>query len=119
MTHTYKISGMTCEGCQAKVQHALEAIDGVTSAKVDWHKGEAEISMKTHVPTETLKAALKPYPKYQLSESHSPVLPIEEEQKPWLQTYKPILLIFAYLTGITFLIQAVQGSFNWMQWMAH
>jgi copper chaperone CopZ len=110
---------MTCDGCQAKVQHALQTVDGVTNAKVDWHTGEAEITMQTHIPTETLKNALKGYPKYLISEKQATVPIFEEEQKSWLQTYKPVLLIFAYITGITFLIQGVQGSFNWMQWMNH
>src|SRR4051812_2476297 len=110
MTHTYKISGMTCNNCQAKVQQVLEAVPGVTQANVDWHKGEAEISMKMHVQTDALKNVLKAFPKYQLTEKHVAMPVFEDEQKFWLQTYKPVLLIFAYITGLTFLIQAVQGG---------
>jgi len=35
----------------------------------------------------------------------------------WLVTYKPILLIFGYITGITLLLQFYSGHFNWMHWM--
>jgi copper chaperone CopZ len=120
MTHTYKITGMTCDGCQAKVQNLLTKVDGVTSAKVDWHKGEAEITMQKHIHTPVLQEALKAYPKYQLSEKQENIPHImEEEPKPWLQTYKPVLLIFAFITGITLLIQTNNEQFLWMQWMNH
>ncbi len=120
MIHTYKITGMTCDSCQAKVQNLLQKVEGVTNVKVDWHKGEAEITMGKHVATPVLQDALKAYPKYQLSEKTNMAMPVfEEGQKSWLETYKPVLLIFAYITGITLLIQAVNGYFNWMQWMNH
>jgi hypothetical protein len=48
-----------------------------------------------------------------------PVLAADEEQKTWLQTYKPILLVFAYILGVTLLIQFASGAFNAMQWMRH
>ncbi len=120
MTHTYKITGMTCDSCQAKVQKLLENVHGVTNVKVDWHKGEADITMIDHIHTSVLQDALKPHPKYQLSEKTALSKPvIEEEQKTWFETYKPVLLIFAYITGITLLIQIEQGEFMWMQWMNH
>ncbi|MCE3227142.1 MAG: Heavy metal transport/detoxification protein [Bacteroidetes bacterium] len=120
MTHTYKITGMTCDSCQAKVQKLLENIDVVTNVKVDWRKGEADITMKNHISTSVFQDALKAYPKYKLSEKAPMVMPVfEEEHKSWFQTYKPVLLIFSYITGITLLIQVLQGEFLWMQWMNH
>ena len=68
MTHSYSISGMTCSGCQAKVQHLLSTIKGVKNISIDLQNGEAEIEMETHIPTSELQATLKDYPKYQLSE---------------------------------------------------
>lgn len=120
MRHTYQITGMTCTSCQVKVQNLLAGVEGVTTAKVDWLKGEAEITMDKHISTSSLKDALKAYPKYQLSEKKIPVVnAFEEEQKSWFQTYKPVLLIFTYITGITLLIQAYNSHFNWMHWMNH
>ncbi len=144
MTHTYKITGMTCNSCQAKVQKALGNVKGVTNAKVDWHKGEADITMNNHISTSVLQEALKAYPKYKLTEKtddtsavlkeekdpwlkkhitesmqvNTPVFE-EEEEKSWFQTYKPVLLIFAYITGITLFIQYGMGEFMWMEWMNH
>ena len=35
MKHTYKVSGMTCTGCQAKVQHLLSQVKGVSNVTID------------------------------------------------------------------------------------
>lgn len=117
MTHAYKITGMTCGNCQAKVQKLLSGIEGVTNAKVDWQNGEAEITMQKHINTSTLRQALSGT-KYQLTEKqeNNPHV-MEEEPKSWLQTYKPVLLLFAFITGISFLVQVQNDSFSWMKWM--
>jgi len=124
MTHTYNITGMTCGGCLAKVQGLLSKVNGVENVQIDLAKLEATIDMERHIPTADLKEALKDYPKYQLSESnyqhHIAELPaVSEETKSWVETYKPILLIFGYITGITLLTEWVQGEFLWMRWMNH
>jgi copper chaperone CopZ len=113
---------MTCTGCQAKVQHLLSQVKGVNNVTINLDKGEADVTMQHHVSTSELKNALKDYPKYQLSEKQGElpkVIPnsFVEEEKGWLETYRPILLIFGYIAGITLLAQFVSGTFNWMQWM--
>jgi copper chaperone CopZ len=124
MIHTYNISGMTCGGCQAKVQSLLSKVTGVKRVIIDLAKGEAAIDMEKHIATEDLKAALKDYPKYQLSETNpkdntddSEVADIEN--KSWIETYKPILLIFAYIIGITLLVEWMRGEFVLMRWMSY
>ena len=121
MTHTYKISGMTCTGCQAKVQGLLSKVEGIKNVTIDLAKGEAIIDMNNHVATKALQTALQDYPKYQLTESvqQSPVKVFEEEKKSWIEIYKPILLIFGYILGITFLIEYISVGFIWMRWMNH
>ncbi|MEO5561815.1 MAG: MauE/DoxX family redox-associated membrane protein [Chitinophagaceae bacterium] len=121
MTHTYNITGMTCTGCQAKVQKLLSKVSGVKDVAIDLSKGEATIEMVKHISTPELKEALKEYPKYQLSEAQHHAIPVyeQEENKTWLETYKPILLIFGYITGITLLVEYAYGNFFWMRWMSH
>jgi len=124
MIHTYKVSGMTCGGCQAKVQGLLLKVSGVKNVNIDLAKGEAAIDMDKHIATNDLKEALKDYPKYQLSDTlhkQQVVAPImaEEETKSWIAIYKPILLIFGYIIGITLLVEYMNGAFSWMRWMNH
>jgi copper chaperone CopZ len=114
---------MTCSGCQAKVQGLLSKVMGVKNVAIDLSKGEATIEMDKHIPTSDLQSVLKDYPKYQLTENghhQNHLAPIiEEETKSWLETYKPILLIFGYISGATILVEAANGVFVWMRWMQH
>jgi len=41
-----KIKGMTCNHCQMRIKKALESIDGIEGAEVDFKKGTAKISVQ-------------------------------------------------------------------------
>lgn len=120
MTHTYQVTGMTCTGCQAKVQQLLSAVPDVKHVDIDLQKGEANITMNKHVSTTTLQTALKDYPKYQLTEKpyeYPADLQDNTEQKTWLQTYKPILLIFVYILTISVIAGYSSNGFEVMHAM--
>ena len=59
MKHTYKIKGMTCNGCRSHVEKILSKVEGVTKASVDLEKAEATIEMDAHIKLETFQDALK------------------------------------------------------------
>jgi copper chaperone len=42
-TETFKVTGMTCDGCTSKVAHALNAITGVHEVVVSLSSGEAAV----------------------------------------------------------------------------
>ena len=52
MKHTYKISGMTCDGCRNHVEQTLSQVEGIEKAAVDLKSGEAVLTMSSHVPLE-------------------------------------------------------------------
>lgn len=54
-----KISGMTCGGCEKKVQAALEACAGVTGAKVSHKEGQAVVTGSDEVNVEELTKAVE------------------------------------------------------------
>lgn len=115
MTHTYKLTGMTCSSCEAKVKSSLLTLPDVTEVEVSKEKQTATISMEKHIALNTFQKALDV--KYTISaEEHNESA---EQAKSWLATYKPVLLIFAYITGITLIIEWMLGGFLWMRWMNH
>ncbi len=59
MTHTYTITGMTCNGCRNNVEQTLNEVDGVIKASVNLEKAEAIIEMQNHIPIEKFQEALK------------------------------------------------------------
>ena len=114
---------MTCGGCSAKVQSLLSNVTGANNIRLDLAKGEATIDMEKHIPISVLQAALKDYPKYLLSEKGTTVKPVIEEvndqdKRSWLATYKPILLIFAYIIAASLVTEYLQPEFSWMRMMS-
>jgi Cu2+-exporting ATPase len=59
MMRTYKIRGMTCNGCRSHVEQTLSKVESVTNASVDLEKGEATIEMEKQISLETFQEALK------------------------------------------------------------
>lgn len=56
----FRITGMTCGHCQAKVEKALKGVAGVYSAVVDLPDGEAEVDFDDDsVTTDALVAAVE------------------------------------------------------------
>lgn len=59
MTHTYKIAGMTCNGCRTHVEKTLSAVAGVKNTEVNLAEKSAKIEMDKHIPLTTFQEALK------------------------------------------------------------
>ena len=113
MTHTYKVTGMTCGNCEAKVKSSLLMLPDVTEVEVSKEKQTASISMDKHIALSVFQNALDN--KYTITaEDHNETA---EQEKSWLSTYKPILLIFAYITTVAVIAATKPGSFDWMQAM--
>ncbi|MDR1604991.1 MAG: cation transporter [Gracilibacteraceae bacterium] len=58
MTKIIQIEGMSCSHCQAAVENALNAIDGV-QAEVDLAAGTATVTLTREVSDETLRQAVE------------------------------------------------------------
>lgn len=116
MTHAYQITGMTCSSCESKVRTTLLALPEVTSAEVSQAKGEATITMTKHIGIAYLQKALGGAgSRYTISAAHHNEA--AEQAKGWLATYRPILLIFAYVTVIATISSVHNGMFHGMQFM--
>ncbi|HBI01110.1 MAG TPA: heavy metal transporter [Flavobacterium sp.] len=115
MVHTYQVTGMTCESCEAKVKSSLLMVENVVSVEVSIDESSATITMDKHIALGKLQKALPA--KYQISALHHNEM--TEQTKSWFATYKPILLIFFYITLVTILIQLSNHHFDTMQWMRH
>lgn len=58
MTHTYSLTGMSCSGCKARVENALNALPEIMHVTADVQKAEVTIEMRTHVSLGKLQEAL-------------------------------------------------------------
>ena len=118
MIHTYKVSGMTCNGCVASVKKALEAHPAISEAAVSLESGEVKLTMDKHLSDQALQKALGTE-KYRIhTDEPAEVKAPDQAEKSWLETYKPLLLIFFFLAGTNFLIVTRHGPFDLMDWMS-
>jgi copper chaperone CopZ/uncharacterized membrane protein YphA (DoxX/SURF4 family) len=116
MTHTYQLTGMTCSGCENKVKSNLLVLPEITAVEVSKDNHSATISMDKHIGLDTLQQALGGKDsKYQISPvSHNEMV---EEARSWAETYKPILLIFGYVTAISLVVSWQDNAINFMLFM--
>ncbi|RZK47185.1 MAG: heavy-metal-associated domain-containing protein, partial [Pedobacter sp.] len=116
MTHTYQVTGMTCSGCESKVKSSLLILPDVNGVEVSKDSNTATITMDKHIGIGELQTALGGSDsKYQITaNSHSEAL---EETKSFFDTYKPVLLLFAYVFVISFIASWQNGNVNWMEFM--
>jgi copper chaperone CopZ len=122
MTHTYKIAGMTCGSCVARVKSELLKLGDVISADIQLQAPQAVISMSKHISTAVLQQAISKAGNYTIAETAehlagTTVNPGQANEER--ASYFPIFLIFGFITGISFLVQITKYSFSWMQWMTH
>lgn len=58
MNKTLKIEGMMCSHCEMHTKKALEALDGVTNAKVSHESGTAVVTLEKDIADDILKQAV-------------------------------------------------------------
>lgn len=116
MTHDYNLTGMTCSSCEAKVKSKLLSVPDVISVEVSKDTNTATIEMQKHISLGTLQTALGGNEsKYQIAATQHDET--AEQTKSWLTTYKPILLIFGYITLLSILLSWTGNSISSMEFM--
>lgn len=113
MTHTYQITGMTCGSCESKVKAALKKLAGITDISVSKEDNSATISMEKHISLASLQGALGD--RYTISAMNHQES--AEQMKSWIETYKPVLLIFLYIFSGTMLIELSSDTVSISGWM--
>lgn len=105
MTHTYNVTGMTCNGCRASVEKTLSALPNVTKVDVELQSQTATITMSKHIEVDTLQNALSD--KYTITEQatknvFSSVKSVVEKSE--LRQLMPLFLIIGYITVASILL---------------
>jgi len=122
MTHTYSLSGLTCSGCVAKVKKEFLRNPEITSVEVTLDPQTATISMSRHIGLDRLQQTLEGAGNYRIFEmGRNQMSPDKDENKlmvaDWFTTYKPLILIFAFIAGVSLMISYDEQNFHWMKFM--
>lgn len=112
MTHTYSITGMTCNNCVVKIRAALQKMKGIRSAEVQLGEPQATLHMERHIPVEQLQETLRQLGKYSISEYEVTMEQHHKAKTSWIKTYKPVLLLFVYILLIAVLLSVDNYAFN-------
>ena len=127
MVHTYKITGMTCSGCEATVKSNLLELPEVESVELSKDTGITTIGMGKHVSVSDLQKAIGLDSKYQISEGSGQSSVVSSlsatESKSWLATYKPLLILFGLIFIVSFIASSDFKNFtnftNYKVWMRY
>ncbi|MEQ8471272.1 MAG: heavy-metal-associated domain-containing protein [Marinoscillum sp.] len=125
----YGISGMTCDGCIAKVSEILNEIEGVTNAKVQLKYPQATVEMEKPLNLDRVNQLLREKGRYAISSEKQELAPLpvigkNKESSSSLpgisfSTYKPLIIIVSFIFGVSLLTQYPFSDFSGMLWMRH
>lgn len=117
----YAVTGMTCGGCVKRVQATLAAY--AESATVTLDPPQVTLT-NPKANFMALNKALQAAGNYALLPPTAEtvadqVLPTDDIAKSWFATYKPLLLVFAYILLVTVTVEFSQGEFIAHRFMPH
>jgi copper chaperone CopZ len=115
MEQDYSISGMTCNSCVARVKESLESVPGVIHAEVSLQPPRARITSKLPISTQTFRNVLSAKGNYDASLMIETDPSPTPEETPSDTTFKPLLIIGAYLVLIATLLS--YPAFSMHTWM--
>lgn len=119
MTHLYQIDGMSCKSCIAKVKSELLKLGEITEAEIQLAYPQAKLTMSSHVSVSTLQNAIAKAGDYKITKTGG--MPVHEtgggQSNNWLKTYKPLLLVFAFIIMVATITSFRDGKFHTMYWM--
>jgi len=127
MTKEYAITGMTCNGCLAKVKRTINGIKEVQEVTIQLEYPQAKIVTNEALDLKEINRALKKAGNYAISEEYQEIvqapLPKIKKKEPLAEksiiTYKPLILIVGFITVVTALSQYPFNEFSGMLWMRH
>ena len=101
MKTTFKISGMTCNGCRSTVENKLSSLDGIDNVQVDLTNGEAIVYSKNPISFSLISNSLPS--KYKLI-SNIPAQDNEIIKSSKIKQLKPLFIILGYISVTSILL---------------
>lgn len=111
---------LRCSSCVESITPALDAIADLKWS-VDTRTSPLELSVETAgtLPQTEIEAALTSHGYKLQGEVMAPASAVEPASEEPKTSYKVLIILLAYLLGVTSLIQFNSGHWNWMHWMSH
>ena len=125
MNFDYRVDGMHCAACVGRVTAALKPF--ATDIQVTLEPPRAHLTGDRQPRLDALRAAIATAGAYKIAAAdEAPARPervaaVSQDDKSWLATYFPLLLIAGYIavTALAGTSQAGGGKIDWAAWMGH
>jgi cation transport ATPase len=104
---SFTITGMTCSSCALIIKDAFKDIVNENKISINHITGETTFESENEIDSNKLRDALKRYPKYQIES-----LSLNQNKSTWINTYKPVLLLFFYITGLSLIVSYNNVTFD-------
>ena len=120
MKQAYKIEGMTCGGCVAGIKGKLSNLDSVQSADIQLEYPQAKLEVSHAIELNILQNTIGQ--KFTITPIVTEITKpdeVEKLQEPSITAYKPLILIVAFIAGVSLLSQYPFTDFSGMLWMRH
>lgn len=111
LPQTFSLTGMSCGNCVAKITTRLEEHPDIDKAQVTLNPPEAKISTKHAFDEEMLNQWLAPAGDYRVASAPSAATTSHAPAKN-AQTYRPLLILLAYLIAVIVAQGVADGHFN-------
>lgn len=112
LPQTFPITGMTCGSCASKVSARLREHPDIATAEVTVSPPQARITTAVPFTEEALEAWLQPLGRYHVA-SRVPASDTATPSQPKnAQTYRPLLILLAYLLLVVAAGSVAEGRFH-------
>jgi copper chaperone CopZ len=112
LPQTFPLTGMSCGSCVSKITARLQEHPDVTEANVTLTPPQARIITRTALSPAQVNDWLKPLGKYQVPEDAPLSMPGTALPPKSAQTYKPLLILLAYLLLVILAASVAKGHFD-------
>ncbi len=119
-TYTYKIDGMTCSSCVDTITKRLKALPGVTNVNISLPEKKVDVIADRAILIKEIQNAIADLPKYKADFYDDVSISNDlHQEKTFIQTYKPLIIVFAYIFIFSVAYQVSQGNFSAHLFMNH
>jgi len=108
----FKLNGITCNGCVAKLTRLFSQFDGVHDVSVDKELGMVVLKGISSVDRYQVEQAISPYPKYSWATKN------DAPEDMSMETFKPLIIVIGFILLLVAISQISNGAFNWRESMS-
>jgi cation transport ATPase len=117
LPQTFPLTGMSCGSCVSKITARLQEHPDISEAVVTLTPPQARIVTRAALSSAEVNDWLRPLGKYQVTEDAASTLPAAALPPKSAQTYKPLLILLAYLLLVIIAASVARGQFHLMEAM--